>query len=167
MRKTWFVHARGPTRFVWPGMILAGLALGAFVFAAWPEPTFRVIRLPYGEAMPKTPLAGAAPAAAKEIAAPSAAQIAPLAVPESAPDPIALVETEPAAEQEREQAPFAGPAPVRSELEDAGYAESAEDLGAEPLPGGPAGGADEPEPVADDPPAESDPPVLGVVIELP
>lgn len=162
------MRARGLSRFLWPGMILAGLALGAFVFAAWPEPTFRVIRLPYGEAMPKTPLADAPPAAAKETAAPAASQIAPLAVPESAPDPIALVE--PAAaekEPEEERTPFAGPAPVRSELEEAGYTESAEELGAEPLPGDSPAAEDEPEPVADEPPAEEEPPVLGVVIELP
>lgn len=161
------MRARGLTRFVWPGMILAGLALGAFVFAAWPEPTFRVIRLPYGEAMPKTPVADARPVAAKETAAPAAAQIAPLAVPESAPDPIALVEPDPV-EEGRAQ-PFAG------------FGESAEELGAEPLPEGkgraqaPAGEppandgppADDEPPASDEPPAEEDPPVLGVVIELP
>lgn len=155
------MRARGLTRFVWPGMILAGLALGAFVFATWPEPTFRVIRLPYGEAMPKTPLADAAPA--KETAAPASSPIAPLAVPEIAPDPIALVESEPV-EEEREREPDAGPEPVRSELEDAGHTESAEELGAEPLPDDER---QEPEPIADEPPAEDDPPVLGVVIELP
>ena len=39
----------------WLGMILAGLALGAFVLASWPDTSTHVVRLPYGEAMPKTP----------------------------------------------------------------------------------------------------------------
>ena len=35
-------------------MILAGLALGGYTVAAWPDTTPHVVRLPYGEAMPKT-----------------------------------------------------------------------------------------------------------------
>ena len=44
---------------VWLGMLLAGLALSAYVLAAWPESSTRLVRLPYGEAMPKTPVAKA------------------------------------------------------------------------------------------------------------
>jgi hypothetical protein len=40
---------------VWLGMVLAGIALGAYVFAAWPDTSTRLVRLPYGESMPKTP----------------------------------------------------------------------------------------------------------------
>jgi hypothetical protein len=40
---------------VWLGMTLAGLALGAYVLAAWPDNGSQLVRLPYGEAMPKTP----------------------------------------------------------------------------------------------------------------
>lgn len=47
--------ARGT--LTWLGMILAGVALGAYVFAVWPDTTPRLVRLPYGEAMPKTPTA--------------------------------------------------------------------------------------------------------------
>ncbi len=36
-------------------MLLAGFALGAYVFASWPDTSTRIVRLPYGEAMPKTP----------------------------------------------------------------------------------------------------------------
>jgi hypothetical protein len=39
----------------WLGMILAGLALGGYVVTAWPDTTTHVVRLPYGEAMPKSP----------------------------------------------------------------------------------------------------------------
>lgn len=42
-------------------MILTGLALGAYVFTAWPDTTPRLVRLPYGEAMPKTPAAKSQP----------------------------------------------------------------------------------------------------------
>jgi hypothetical protein len=46
--------ARGS--LVWLAMILTGIALGAYVFAVWPDTTPRLVRLPYGEAMPKTPV---------------------------------------------------------------------------------------------------------------
>jgi hypothetical protein len=36
-------------------MIVAGLALGGYVYAAWPDTSPQVVRLPYGEVMPKTP----------------------------------------------------------------------------------------------------------------
>ena len=49
------ITARGT--LVWPAMTLAGLALGGYVYAAWPDTTPRVVRLPYGEAMPKSPAA--------------------------------------------------------------------------------------------------------------
>ena len=51
--------ARGS--LVWPAIILAGLALGGYVLAAWPDTTPRLVRLPYGEAMPKTPTAKSQP----------------------------------------------------------------------------------------------------------
>ncbi|HEX4929929.1 MAG TPA: hypothetical protein VFV62_04400 [Gaiellaceae bacterium] len=38
-------------------MTVAGLVLGGYVYAAWPDTTPRVVRLPYGESMPKTPAA--------------------------------------------------------------------------------------------------------------
>ena len=37
------------------GMIVAGLALGGYVHTAWPDTSSHVVRLPYGEVMPKTP----------------------------------------------------------------------------------------------------------------
>lgn len=40
---------------VWLGMILAGFALGVYVLASWPDTSTRLVRLPYGESMPKTP----------------------------------------------------------------------------------------------------------------
>ena len=106
-------------------MILAGAALGAFVYLAWPEPTFTVVRLPYGESMPKTPALlveraetvrtlQAAPAQEKPAREPAAVVRAPAAVAD---------DSEPAA-----------PAPATSEPDD-GYVESPEQLGATPLPG--------------------------------
>jgi len=47
--------ARGT--LVWPAMTLAGLVLGGYVYTAWPDTTPRIVRLPYGEAMPKSPAA--------------------------------------------------------------------------------------------------------------
>ena len=41
---------------VWLAMVLTGIALGAYVFAVWPDTTPRLVPLPYGEAMPKTPV---------------------------------------------------------------------------------------------------------------
>jgi hypothetical protein len=43
----------------WLGLILAGCCLGAFVFAAWPEPSTYRTRLPHGESRPKTPTVAA------------------------------------------------------------------------------------------------------------
>ena len=45
--------ARGSV--AWLALILTGLALGAYVVVAWPDTSPRLVRLPYGEAMPKTP----------------------------------------------------------------------------------------------------------------
>ena len=139
--------------FVWPGMILAGVALAAAVWAAWPEPTVRVVRLPYGEAAPKTPLAPA-PVEREAVAAPvvqeeQAAVAPPAARPSTAtaaadpPEPVeeegrVLAAVEPAPTATTEQVDEAwGPDPVPSELDGLkGYEpESPEELGASPLPG--------------------------------
>jgi len=42
-------------------MVLAGLALAAYVFAAWPDTSMQVVRLPNGEAMPKVAATQAEP----------------------------------------------------------------------------------------------------------
>ena len=135
-------------KLVWPGAILAGLALGSFVILSWPDPTTRTVRLPYGESSPKTPrevVSAKRAAAVKPQAA--AASTAPQATPaESA----SATEAEPGrvlAAVARDPS-FAGPDPVQSELElEPGYAqETPEALGAEPLPG--AELTPEPPPVA-------------------
>ncbi|HUP32480.1 MAG TPA: hypothetical protein VM184_05555 [Gaiellaceae bacterium] len=150
---------------VWLSMVLGGVVLGTFVWASWPEPTVRTVRLPYGEAMPKTVRAeGKRQQQARTVAA-----VTPPAVPAAAPEPE-LVATEP-------ESLDRGPAAVRSELEleDDGYAESAEQLGAEPLPGfGGASGADQDQPATkaspqpSERPAEAlDEPVIDALIVLP
>jgi hypothetical protein len=108
---------------IWLGPILAGLGLGAYVLVAWPEPTFQLIRLPYGESTPKTP------SVAVERRAPAERVVAS----------VARVVTPPRAQlvagtgQKRE---LAGPPPVASGIERDGYRpETAEELGAKPLPG--------------------------------
>lgn len=115
---------------LWLGMIAAGVGLGAIVVAAWPEPTVRVVRLPYGEAQPKTPLAAvdatSATAGSSSLRRPWEPPVVPLE--EDAPGRVlAAIEPE----------PTSGPAPVPSELElEPGYVqESPEELGADPLPG--------------------------------
>lgn len=116
-------------------MVLAGLGLGLAVLAAWPEPTTRIVRLPYGEAQPKTPLVAApapAPAARQAAVAPR-----PVTPP---PAPVATVESDDVrvlAAIEPEPDLSAGPPPVPSELEvDGGFEqETPEELGAAPLPG--------------------------------
>lgn len=123
-------------RLVWPGMILAGLGLGIAVLAVWPEPTTRIVRLPYGETQPKIPLE-AAPApvrAARQVAVapPAATRPRPPAAvvqPEEVVRVLAAIEPEPDLS--------AGPPPVPSELEASGgfEQESPEELGAAPLPG--------------------------------
>lgn len=124
---------------VWLALIAAGLGLGALVLAAWPEPTVKVVRLPYGEAMPKTPALERAPARAEraEPAAETAGVWEP-ALP--APDAQAPAEEEAAGRVLAvvEQGPAdAGPAPIPSALDlDERYVqEPPEELGAEPLPG--------------------------------
>jgi hypothetical protein len=121
-------------------MVLAGLALGVAVLAAWPEPTTQIVRLPYGESQPKAP----APVQAERqqlTAAPKApaASPAPAATPEPEAEPArVLAAVEPAPEGDTaEEAEWAGPAPVESETElaDDYVQESPEELGAEPLPG--------------------------------
>ena len=107
---------------VWLGMILAGACLGAFVFAAWPEPTTHLTRLPYGESRPKTPVA------AVEHTDPVKRVVASVGVvaepqPELAPNP------------ETAKRELAGPPPVPSESESDYRPETAEELGAKPLPG--------------------------------
>ena len=108
---------------IWLGSILAGFGLGAYVLAAWPEPTFHLIRLPYGESMPKTPSA----AVKREVQAKRVVAA------------VAGVVTPPRAQRTPAQAPtreLAGPPPVSSEIERDGYRpETAEQLGAKPLPG--------------------------------
>lgn len=107
---------------VWLGSILAGLGLGAYVLAAWPEPELRLIRLPYGESMPKTPRAEVKRAALVERVTSAAA-----AVKRQRPQ---LAADEPATRE------LAGPPPVASKLEVGSYRqETAEELGAKPLPG--------------------------------
>ncbi len=118
-------------------MILAGIALAVVVWAAWPEPTLRIVRLPDGESMPKTVQVGAPverePVRVVAAAAPAAtAPPKPVAAPPVEPEPVrvlAAVEPDPSAD--------AGPSPVPSELELSGDydQEPPEELGAEPLPG--------------------------------
>jgi hypothetical protein len=120
--------------FVWPGMILAGLTLAAAVLAAWPEPTTRIVRLPYGEAQPKAP--DVAPA--QEARAVSSAAVEQ-SVEESAPVIAAQPETEPArvlaAVEPAPDAHWPAPMPSETELDEDYVQESPEELGADPLPG--------------------------------
>ena len=98
---------------VWLGMILAGACLGAFVFAAWPEPTTRLTRLPYGESRPKTPIA------AVERQAPVKRVAATVDVVPAKPEPVV--------EEESVERELAGPPPVRGRERDRGL--SAGDAG--------------------------------------
>jgi hypothetical protein len=126
----------GVGKLVWPGAILAGLALGGFVILSWPDPTTRTVRLPYGESSPKTPrevvsAKRAAVVKPQAAAAPAAEAILEKAAPATEAEPgrvLAAVERDPS---------FAGPDPVPSQLElEPGYVrETPEALGAEPLPG--------------------------------
>jgi hypothetical protein len=115
----------------WLGSILAGLGLGAYVVASWPEPTTRLIRLPYGESMPKTPgVAAQRRAPAAKVVASAAGAVTP--------PPARLVEEEEEEQEEEgtQERELAGPPPVASELERDGYRqETPEELGATPLPG--------------------------------
>ena len=108
---------------IWVGMILAGSCLGGFVVVAWPEPTTYLIRLPHGESSPKTPTV------APERRAPVKRVIAIARVVEAPQPQSAPVE-------ENTQRELAGPPPVPAASEDDGYRpETAEQLGARPLPG--------------------------------
>ncbi|HUH14931.1 MAG TPA: hypothetical protein VML35_03500 [Gaiellaceae bacterium] len=146
---------------VWLSMVLSGVALGAFVWVSWPEPSLRIVRLPYGEAMPKS--VRTAPERQEPVR--TVAAVVPVAAVDATAPELA------AAEPQRLDA---GPSPVGSEIED-DYAESAEQLGAEPLPGfGHAPAASEDQPVAEaapqpaeQPAEDEDDPVLDVVIGLP
>jgi hypothetical protein len=129
-------------------MILAGLALGAAVWATWPEPSTRIVRLPYGEASPKTPREAVEPrpaARAPSVVAPTAEsprEVAEIVETEEPGRVLAAVEPEAEADVEPEatRAPaavWAGPDPIPSEWELRGdyEQEPPEELGAEPLPG--------------------------------
>ena len=103
-------------------MILAGSCLGAFVFAAWPEPTTRLTRLPHGESGPKSPIVAVQRHAPAQRVVASAGVAAPQ--PQRAP------------EEENVQRELAGPPPVAADSESGGYRlETPEELGAKPLPG--------------------------------
>ena len=109
----------------WLGMILSGCCLGAVVFAAWPEPTTYLTRPPHGESRPKTPTV------AVERQAPVERVTSSVDVD---------VDTSPQPQHEADPAPkreLAGPPPVSSEIEndDSYRPETAEELGAKPLPG--------------------------------
>ncbi|MGH3071133.1 MAG: hypothetical protein ACRDNB_02540 [Gaiellaceae bacterium] len=135
-------------KLVWPGVILAGLALGGFVFLSWPDSTTRVVRLPYGESLPKTPHeAAVAPPQSvgtrTTAAAPAVAAQPPPGTAAAADEGSRVL-----AVVEPDRAFAAGPAPFPSLLElDPNYVqEPPEELGAEPLPG--AKLTPEPPPVA-------------------
>ena len=108
---------------VWLGMIFVGSCLGAFVLAAWPEPTTHLTRLPHGESKPKTPVVVAKrQAPVKRVVA--SVEVVNAPQPQDAPDEETI---------ERE---LAGPPPVPAESESNGYRpETPEELGATPLPG--------------------------------
>jgi hypothetical protein len=120
-------------RFVWPGMILAGLALAAAVLAAWPEPTTRIVRLPYGESQPKGPDV----VRAQDVRTVSRAAVQ--SVEESEPVTAAQPESEPArvlaAVEPAPDADWPAPMPSETELDEDYVQESPEELGADPLPG--------------------------------
>ena len=131
------VPSAGHAKLVWPGLVLAGLALGAVVLASWPEPTTRLVRLPYGESAPKTPQV----VRAQPVVGAASADAAAAPVDAVTPDVSMRAEGEDAARVlaavEPDPSRAAGPRPIRSQLElQPGYVrESPEALGAEPLPG--------------------------------
>lgn len=155
---------------VWLSMVLSGLVLAAFVWISWPEASSRLVRLPYGESMPKSSAVAPEPQRPVETVR-TVAAVAPASQPEVVAPELAAAEPEP---------PTEGPAPVGSDLEGDGYDESPESLGAEPLPGFGGAPAREDQPVAEAAPAQpapageadegdepEDEPVLDVVIGLP
>lgn len=147
---------------VWLGMILSGVALGFYVLAAWPDTSPQVIRLPYGEVMPKTPSEVVQARKAEDVAAPATPDAQPVvAAPVAAPEPARVPASQPAAE------------------EAAAPAESASELGAQPLPGTgepkqpveqkqaaatPAQQAPAAEPASEPQPAPDEPPMLEIII---
>jgi hypothetical protein len=131
------VTSAGLGKLVWPGAILAGLALLGLVALAWPEPTTRIVRLPYGESQPKTPRETVVAARETRVTAPveTGRVTARAGATEDAPageDPGRVL-----AVAEPDQSFAGGPAPVPSALELLpGYVQEApEKLGAQPLPG--------------------------------
>jgi hypothetical protein len=136
--------------FVWPGMVLVGLALAAAVYAAWPGATTRTVRLPYGEAQPKAPRVveertpTRVAAVPPQQARPQQDQAAPAVAAAPPEDPARVLAAAERSLPTREQSspaeafdPADGPAPVPSETElaDDYVQEPPEELGAEPLPG--------------------------------
>jgi hypothetical protein len=119
-------------------MVLVGAALGAYVWTAWPEPETRVVRLPYGEALPKRPLvvtAEQAPAEPVRDVGEVAGAVAEVELPEAEPVRV-VAAAEPIDAPAPTRAPvYLAPRPVASDGDDDGYVENAEELGAEPLPG--------------------------------
>src|SRR5688500_12051908 len=97
------VPSAGLAKLVWPGMVLAGVALGALVVVSWPEPTTRLVRLPYGESAPKTPqevrarpaVGVGAPAAAAVPVAAATPDVSVRAEGEDAARVLAAVERDP------------------------------------------------------------------------
>jgi hypothetical protein len=131
----------GSTRLgtlVWPGMVLAGLLLMLAVWASWPEPSTRLVRLPYGESQPKAPLDERA---TRQVAvAPSVEQPRQpgrIAQPEAEEEPARVLAGAGSAPATEEADLADGPAPVPSpaELQEDYVQESPEELGARPLPG--------------------------------
>ncbi len=156
------------SNLVWTAMIAAGVALGVLTWLAWPETGTRLVRLPYGEALPKhTVVVAPAPTRAPARATPVDAPAPPTAA-EPAPEPVEEVRViasavpDPVRTQAPTPAAYEGPPPVASEAEEDGYVETPEELGAEPLPGE---GEPAAEPV-DELDEDGDDPSLGVS-ELP
>ena len=119
-----------------PGAILAGAALLGYVALAWPEPTTRVVRLPYGESQPKAPkevvhvqrTVKASPAEPDTTVAAAEPAATPATSDEESARVLAAVDPDPS---------WGGPDPVPSALDlDPDYVKvPPEQLGAEPLPG--------------------------------
>jgi hypothetical protein len=119
---------------LWAGMILAGVALLVAVWLAWPDPTVRLVRLPYGESAPKTPLVERAPVAATPVVPATVVADAPVVAEEDEGGVLAEVERAPAAAVAPQPDVGPEPEPTQEEAELLPQ-ESAEELGAEPLPG--------------------------------
>jgi hypothetical protein len=122
-------------------MVVGGVALGGYVWASWPEAETRVVRLPYGEALPKRVVVVPVERPAAPVAEPleevaEVAEVVELPAEEPVRVVAAVAPETPAEEPAPTRAPvYLAPKPVASETEDDGYVETAEELGAEPLPG--------------------------------